>query len=60
MVDLCHNISMLCGFRLTVPVIKNNIYIIRLLLKRSIPGNKQNQGILRDFVIYSAQKYWYS
>ena len=47
--------SMLHRLQLTVPVIKNNIYIIRMLLKRSIPGNKQNQGFPRDFVFYSAQ-----
>ena len=27
----CRNISMLCGFRLTVPVMQSNIHIIRML-----------------------------
>ena len=52
---LFRDFSMLHRLQLTVPVIINNIYIIRMLLKRSIPGNKQNQGFPRDFVIYSAQ-----
>ena len=45
--------SMLHRLQLTVPVINNNIHIIRMLLKCSIPGNIQNQGLPRDFVIYS-------
>ena len=57
---LFRDINMLHRLQLTVPVIKNNIYIIRMFLKCSIPGNIQNQGFSRDFVIYSAHKSWYS
>ena len=47
---------MLHRLQLTIPVIINNIHIIRMLLKRSIPGNIQNQDIPRDIVIYSAKQ----
>ena len=55
MVNLCRNISMLCGFRLAVPVMQNNIHIIRMLLKRSIPGNIQHPDYSGDLGVCSAQ-----
>ena len=46
---------MLYRYKLFVPVIQNNIHIIRMFPKRSIPGIIQHEESPRDFGIYSAK-----